>query len=125
VGTAYVALFNYAWARKNGGQFILRIEDTDELRSTPEALGHIYGGLRWLGLDWDEGPDIGGPHAPYVQSQRLELYRRYANRLLDAGLAYRCFCAPGRLEQAAREQPPRYDSRCRSIACLLSASSWS
>jgi len=116
IGSARTALFNWLFARSAGGQFILRIEDTDVARQVEGSDAMMMDALRWLGMDWDEGPDVGGPYGPYVQSQRLELYRRYANRLLGGGDAYRCFCAPGRLEQAAREQPPRYDSRCRSIA---------
>ncbi len=119
IGNVHTALFNYLFARKEGGQFILRIEDTDELRSTPEALDVIYGGLKWLGLEWDEGPDIGGPYAPYIQSERLEIYQHYVQTLLDKGLAYRCYCTPEELEERrqimqARGLPPRYDGRCRT-----------
>jgi glutamyl-tRNA synthetase len=78
VGTAYVALFNYCFARAHGGQFLLRIEDTDRARSTPESEQAILDSLRWLGLDWDEGPDVGGDHGPYRQSERMELYGEYA-----------------------------------------------
>ncbi|MGQ9834507.1 MAG: glutamate--tRNA ligase [Thermoanaerobaculaceae bacterium] len=121
VGTAYVALFNYAWAKKNQGQFILRIEDTDRERSNPASERMIFESLRWLGLSWDEGPDVGGPHAPYRQSERLELYRRFAEELMDRGAAYPCFCSKERLD-ALREEQRRsksptmgYDRRCRSL----------
>lgn len=120
VGHAHTALFNWLFARHHGGQFILRIEDTDELRSTEESIRAIYDGLRWLGLDWDEGPDIGGPHAPYIQSQRLHIYEEYYQRLLDSGRAYPCYCTPEELEERreimrARGLPPRYDNRCRKL----------
>lgn len=121
VGNVHTALFAWLFARHNNGQFILRIEDTDEVRSTPEALEHIYAGLRWIGLDWDEGPDIGGPYAPYIQSQRLDLYQEYVRKLVDEGRAYECFCTPEELEQRrklmlARGIPPRYDGRCRDLS---------
>src|SRR5690554_2861510 len=88
VGTAYIALFNFCFARQHGGQFILRIEDTDQMRSTPESERMILDTLRWLGLDWDEGPDVGGPHGPYRQSERMELYREHAMRLVEQGDAF-------------------------------------
>jgi glutamyl-tRNA synthetase len=91
VGTAYVALVNYAFAKHHGGDFILRIEDTDSARSTLESEAAILAALRWLGLSWDEGPDIGGPHAPYRQSERSGFYRVYADQLLAQGDAFRCF----------------------------------
>jgi nondiscriminating glutamyl-tRNA synthetase len=121
VGNVHTALFAWLFARSQGGAFILRIEDTDEVRSTPEALEHIYSGLRWLGLDWDEGPDIGGPYGPYIQSQRLAIYEEYARRLLETGLAYECFCSPEELEERrqlmlARGMAPRYDGRCRDLS---------
>ena len=117
IGNLHTALFNWLFARSQGGAMVLRIEDTDELRSTPEVLGVIYEGLRWLGLDWEEGPDVGGPYGPYVQSERLEIYQAYVQKLLDAGRAYECFCAPEELEEQrelmrARGLPPRYDGRC-------------
>ncbi|MGD9496108.1 MAG: glutamate--tRNA ligase [Armatimonadota bacterium] len=120
VGGAHTALFAWLFARHEGGKFILRIEDTDELRSTEQSLAAIYEGLRWLGIDWDEGPDIGGPYGPYIQSQRLELYGDHIGRLLDAGQAYRCFCTPEQLEQQreimrARGMPPRYSGQCRDL----------
>jgi len=120
VGTAYQALFNYAFARQHGGQFILRIEDTDQARSTRESERAILDSLRWLGLTWDEGPDVGGPHAPYRQSERTEIYREHVRRLLEAGSAYRCFCTRERLDEmraANRDKKafPGYDRLCRSI----------
>jgi glutamyl-tRNA synthetase len=120
VGTAYVALFNYAWARRSGGQFILRIEDTDRQRSHPASERMIFDSLRWLGLSWDEGPDVGGPHGPYRQSERTEIYRQHAEELLRRGGAYLCFCTPERLEALRAEQREKkltsgYDGRCRSL----------
>ncbi|CBV43003.1 glutamate--tRNA ligase [Halomonas elongata] len=91
VGTAYIALFNLCFARQHGGQFILRIEDTDRLRSTAESEQMILDSLRWLGLEWDEGPDVGGPHGPYRQSERGDIYVEYARQLLDAGHAFKCY----------------------------------
>ena len=121
IGNIRTALFNWLLARHDGGQFILRIEDTDRARYDPRALEGIYDSLRWLGLDWDEGPDVGGPHAPYVQSQRLPVYARYTRELIEGGRAYECFCSPERLdqvraEQQARKQPPRYDRLCRTLS---------
>ena len=94
VGGARTALFNYLFARRHGGMFLLRIEDTDQDRNVEEAVEAIYDGMRWLGLHWDEGPDVGGPHGPYFQSQRLPLYAAAGKRLLEERKAYRCFCAP-------------------------------
>ncbi len=120
VGGARTALFNWLYARHFKGRFILRIDDTDRERSSPEALRHICDVLRWLGLDWDEGPDVGGPYGPYLQSERTGLYRDKVRELLESGKAYYCFCTPESLEEmrkaAVREgRPPRYDGRCRSI----------
>lgn len=117
VGTGYIALFNYCFAKKNGGQFILRIEDTDQVRSTSESETQILDSLKWLGLEWDEGPDIGGPHGPYRQSERSELYAEHAQILLDAGHAFRCFCTAERLTQLRKEQTAAkgflgYDGHC-------------
>ena len=117
VGTAYIALFNYCFARQHGGQFILRIEDTDQVRSTQESEQMILDSLRWTGLQWDEGPDVGGPHGPYRQSERSELYLEHAQKLLDADHAFKCFCTQQDLtemRQAQKEanQDPRYDGRC-------------
>lgn len=120
IGSARTALYNYLLAKQTGGQFILRIEDTDQKRSTPESLAEIVTAMRWLGLTWDEGPDVGGPYAPYTQMPRRELYRRYARQLLENGHAYRCFCTPERLtelraDQQKLKQQSRYDGRCRTL----------
>ncbi|MGA7570072.1 MAG: glutamate--tRNA ligase [Candidatus Aquilonibacter sp.] len=117
VGTAYVALVNYAFAKHNGGEFILRIEDTDQVRSSRESEQAILDSLHWLGLSWSEGPDLGGPHGPYRQSERSAIYQRYARELLDGGHAFKCFCTPERLEemreaQRAAKEPPHYDGLC-------------
>ncbi|HZY96171.1 MAG TPA: glutamate--tRNA ligase [Candidatus Cybelea sp.] len=117
VGTAYVALVNYCFAKQHGGEFILRIEDTDQARSTAESERSILETLRWCGLSWDEGPDVGGPHGPYRQSERSSIYREYAEKLLAAGHAFKCFCTQQRLEemrvaQRAAAQPSRYDGLC-------------
>jgi glutamyl-tRNA synthetase len=97
IGTAYIALFNYVFARRHGGQFILRIEDTDRARCTPESERDIFEALRWVGLDWDEGPDAGGEYGPYRQSERLDIYREQVDQLLERGAAYPCFCTAERL----------------------------
>ncbi|HEX2660372.1 MAG TPA: glutamate--tRNA ligase, partial [Polyangia bacterium] len=120
VGTAYIALFNYAFAKQQGGKFILRIEDTDKTRSTPESEAAILRALRWVGLAWDEGPDIGGPFGPYRQSERLEIYQRELQPLLASGAAYRCFCTAERLEGVRLEQRKQgafvgYDGHCRNL----------
>jgi glutamyl-tRNA synthetase len=117
VGTAYVALINYCFAKRHGGEFILRIEDTDQVRSTAESERAILDSLHWFGLSWSEGPDLGGSHGPYRQSERTAIYREHTQRLLDAGHAFKCFCAPQRLEemreaQRAAKQPPHYDGLC-------------
>lgn len=121
VGTAYVALFNWLYAKAHGGQFILRIEDTDQVRSTKESEAAILRSLGWLGLAWDEGPDVGGPCGPYRQSERTEIYQRHAQRLLDNGSAYRCFCTQERLEALRAEQlaskvAVQYDGQCRELS---------
>ena len=120
VGNARTALFNWLLARNRGGTFILRIEDTDRERSTRQSELSILEDLRWLGLDWDEGPDAGGDVGPYRQSERLDLYREHADRLRASGHAYHCFCSAEQLEadrQAALAagQPPRYAGRCRAL----------
>ncbi|MFV8755029.1 glutamate--tRNA ligase [Nannocystaceae bacterium ST9] len=120
VGTAYIGLFNWVFARKHGGKFILRIEDTDQERSTAGSERAILAALRWLGLDWDEGPDVGGPFGPYRQSERLPLYAREVQSLLDRGAAYRCFCTRERLEQVHQHQVANklglgYDRHCRNL----------
>ncbi|MBE0610968.1 MAG: glutamate--tRNA ligase, partial [Dehalococcoidia bacterium] len=120
VGNIRSALFSWAYARAHGGQFLLRIEDTDRNRLVETSVGAIMESLRWLGIDWDEGPDIGGPHAPYFQSRRLPLYQKAAETLMDRGRAYRCFCSVERLDQmraaqAAAKRPPGYDGLCRAL----------
>jgi len=120
VGTAYIGLFNYVFARAHGGQFLVRIEDTDQTRSHRRYEEAILRSLRWIGLKWDEGPDVGGPYGPYRQSERLALYQRYAQELLAAGAAYRCWCTPERLEavrqqQRQQKQMLRYDGHCRHL----------
>lgn len=120
VGNIRSALFSWAFARARGGQFILRIEDTDRNRYVEGAVEAIMESLRWLGIDWDEGPDIGGPHGPYFQSERLPRYREAAELLIERRRAYRCFCTPERLDalraaQAAAKQPPGYDGLCRRV----------
>src|ERR671913_50916 len=126
IGGARTALFNWllahGQARREGqvGAFLLRIEDTDRNRYIEGAEQGIVDILRWFGLEWNEGPDVGGPLGPYRQSERTELYREHATRLLESGKAYRCFCTPERLqqvreEQQARKEPPGYDRHCRDL----------
>ena len=120
VGGARTALYNYLFARARGGVFVLRIEDTDAARSTDESVRAIFDSLRWLGLAWDEGPEVGGPHGPYFQSERRERYRHHAAALQAAGRAYPCYCTPEELEatreaQLARKEPLAYDGRCRGL----------
>ncbi len=120
IGGGRTALYNYLLARQTGGQFILRLEDTDRSRSKPEAEQEIYDGLHWLGLQWDEGPDVGGPHAPYRQSERKQIYLDHAEQLIKGRHAYRCFCTSQRLdalrkEQLQNKQPGRYDGLCRTL----------
>ncbi|MBM3381944.1 MAG: glutamate--tRNA ligase [Betaproteobacteria bacterium] len=126
IGTAYIALFNYAFAKKHGGKFIVRIEDTDQTRFRKDSEAMILESLRWVGLPWDEGPDVGGPHAPYRQSERTQLYREYAQVLLDKGHAYRCFCSGERLESVRKERMAQklqggYDRQCRNLSAEESA----
>ncbi len=121
IGGARTALFNWAYARRHGGAFLLRIEDTDTARSTAEHEHAILEGLRWLGLDWNEGPDIGGPHGPYRQSERLARYAERARELERLGAAYPCYCSEERLEelrtgQSARGEKPGYDGLCRDVS---------
>lgn len=121
VGTAYMALFNLIFARHHHGQFILRIEDTDRSRSRPEYEENIYKALRWSNIQWDEGPDIGGPYGPYRQSERFEIYKDYALQLVHNKKAYECFCTPADLEEMrelAAKQGGRqgYDRRCRNLS---------
>ena len=117
VGTAYMSLFDLAFARQKGGQFVLRIEDTDRARFQADSEQQIYDTLRWLGLNWDEGPDKGGPFAPYRQSERLDTYQPYVDKLLKGGHAYHCWCSTERLQemreaQQAAKQPTGYDRLC-------------
>ncbi len=120
VGGARTALFNWLFARQHQGTFVLRIEDTDLARSTTESVDGILEGMRFLGLDWDEGPEKGGSYGPYFQSQRLTLYRRYADQLRRDGWAYECFCTSEELEAMREEarknkEDPKYDGRCRRL----------
>ncbi len=120
VGTAYQALFDYVWAKKNGGKFVLRIEDTDRERSSSRSEQAILDSLRWLGLQWDEGPDVGGPNGPYRQSERLEIYHDHINYLVSKGYAYPCFCSRERLAEVREERQKSgagsgYDRKCRNI----------
>jgi glutamyl-tRNA synthetase len=120
VGTAYIGLLNFIYARQRGGKFVLRIEDTDRIRFVPTSEQMIFDSLRWLGLGWDEGPDVGGPYGPYRQSERTEIYREHANLLLANGTAYRCFCTAEELDAARKQQlaaklPPRYPGTCRHL----------
>lgn len=119
MGTARTALFNYLFAKKEGGDFVLRIEDTDRERSRPEYEKDILDQLKWLGLEWDEGPDRGGPYGPYRQSERIEIYKKYLTKLLEEGRAYWCFCTAEELEaqrahQMSIGEAPRYAGVCRT-----------
>lgn len=115
IGGARTALFNWLFARHHGGQFILRIEDTDQTRFVPDSVALITEGLRWLGLDWDEGPEVGGAYGPYSQSERTELYREWADWLVDQGQAYRCYCTPERLKTVREQGIKGYDRHCRML----------
>ncbi len=120
VGNVRTGLFSWAYARHHGGAFILRIEDTDASRVTEEAFQGVMDSLRWLGIDWDEGPDVGGPHEPYRQSQRMPIYREMTEKLLAQGDAYPCYCTEAELEERrnaakAKGQPWRYEGRCRDL----------
>lgn len=121
VGTAYIALFNLCFAKQHGGQFILRIEDTDQVRSSAESEAQILASLKWLGLTWDEGPDIGGKHAPYRQSERSAIYTQHAHQLVADGHAFHCFCDSHRLEtlrqqQQANKETIGYDGHCLHLS---------
>ncbi|MDO8578727.1 MAG: glutamate--tRNA ligase [Dehalococcoidales bacterium] len=121
VGSIRTALFAWLFARRNGGKFILRIEDTDVARTVEGAVESIIAGLKWLGIDWDEGPEVGGSYGPYVQSQRLKLYHEAAVRLIEQDNAYYCYCSLQRLEKMREEQtqrkvPPGYDRHCRNLS---------
>jgi len=121
VGTAYIGLINYIYARQRSGKFVLRIEDTDRARFVGTSEQEIFNSLRWLGLTWDEGPDVGGPYGPYRQSERTKIYREHCDLLLANGTAYRCFCTAEELEAARKQQmaaklPPRYPGTCRHLS---------
>ena len=121
IGNARTALFNFLFAKRNEGTFVLRIEDTDVERSTDTSMDRIVEDLKWLGISWAEGPDREGPFGPYRQTQRLSTYREFADRLLQEGKSYKCFCSEERLEKLRKEQlskgkMPRYDGRCRSLS---------
>ena len=120
LGGGRTALYDFLLARQTGGQFILRLEDSDRKRLVPEAEAELMNGLRWLGLEWDEGPDIGGPCAPYRQSERKDIYLDFARKLIESGNAYYCFCTPDRLDKVRQEQQklkisPHYDGTCRNL----------
>lgn len=120
IGTARTALFNYLFAKKMGGKFILRIEDTDAERTSQEYIDNIFDSLKALGLNWDEGPDVGGPYGPYTQSQRFGIYPKYVQKLLDSGFAYECFCTPEELEKekeeaTAAKKPYVYSKKCEHL----------
>ena len=120
LGGGRTALYDYLLARQTGGQFILRLEDSDRKRYVPGAEQELMDGLRWLGLDWDEGPDVGGPYAPYRQSELKEVYLEFARKLVESGNAFYCFCSPDRLEKVRQEQQklkisPHYDGTCRGL----------
>ena len=126
LGNARTAFFSHLWARKSGGRFILRIEDTDVERSLPRFRDELLADMRWLGLDWDEGPEVGGPSAPYAQSERSALYRELFDRLEAGGRAYACFCTADELElsrklQRMAGQPPRYAGTCRNLTAAQRA----
>ena len=120
IGGARSALFNYLLARKTGGKLILRIEDTDRERSTPESEENIKAALKWLGMDWDEGVDVGGPNGPYHQMERLDIYKKYTDKLLAEGKAYYCYCTDEELEEERQSlikegKMPRYMGKCRHL----------
>ncbi len=121
IGTARTALFNYLFAKKNNGKYVLRIEDTDLERSSQAYIDNIYDSLKALGLNWDEGPDVGGPYGPYQQSERFDIYPKYAQKLIDAGYAYECFCTQEELDAEKEEsiknkKPHKYSGRCRNLS---------
>jgi nondiscriminating glutamyl-tRNA synthetase len=121
IGGARTALFNYLFAKRHNGKFILRIEDTDLNRSTDESLTTILNGLKWLGLDWDEGPNVGGEYGPYIQTKRLDIYRKYLNKLLDENKAYKCFCTKEELEKTKEKllkekKDPIYNRKCLHLS---------
>ncbi|MEZ4336671.1 MAG: glutamate--tRNA ligase [Sandaracinaceae bacterium] len=111
IGGARTALYNWLWARKTGGTFVLRVEDTDQKRNTEESVRAIFRAMDWLGLDWDEGPKVGGDHGPYFQTERLDIYKRYADRLVEEGKAYRCYATKEELDAARAEYQKEHGSR--------------
>ncbi len=120
IGNARTALFNYLFAKHTGGKLVLRIEDTDRERSKKEYEDMLMEDLKWLGIEWDEGPDVGGDYAPYRQSERLDIYKEYVNKLLETGHAYYCYCTPEELEEERKKalaegRPPRYSGKCRNL----------
>ena len=120
IGTAYTALVNEAFAKKHGGTFVVRVEDTDQVRSTRESETAIFESLKWLGFEWQEGPDVGGPYGPYRQTERRTIYRKYVDELLDKGHAFVCFCTPERLDtmravQKKLGKSPKYDGHCLNL----------
>ena len=126
IGSARTALFNWLFARHHGGDFVVRVEDTDRTRYNAEAVPDMVDSLRWLGLDWDEGPEIGGDYGPYYQSERLALYHQYAEQLVSEGNAYRCYCSPERLaamreQQMAQKADVGYDRHCRNLTAAQRA----
>ena len=121
IGTARTALFNYLFAKKFGGKFIVRVEDTDKERHDDASLKDILGGLLWLGMSWDEGPEVGGPYGPYFQQERLGLYEPFVTQLIDKKLAYRCYCTPEELAvereaQQNKSTAPKYSGHCRNLS---------
>ncbi|MHB0927398.1 MAG: glutamate--tRNA ligase [Candidatus Nanopelagicales bacterium] len=126
VGMVRTALFNWAYAKHTGGTFVFRIEDTDSARDSEQSYQQLLDALSWLGMSWDEGPEVGGPHAPYRQSQRMDFYKDVAQRLLDGGFAYHCFCTPEELEEQREQQKaagrtPGYSGRCRDLSAVQRA----
>ena len=124
IGNARTGLFNFLFARKNGGKFILRVEDTDKERSEKKYEQNLLAGLKWLGIEWDEGPEVNGPFGPYNQSQRIEIYKKYLEQLLKEEKAYYCFCTPEELEaqrtnMIAQGLPPIYSEKCRDLSRAL------
>jgi glutamyl-tRNA synthetase len=121
IGTAYTALVNEAFAKQHGGTFVVRVEDTDQVRSTKESETAIFESLKWLGFDWQEGPDVGGPYGPYRQTERREIYKKYVDELLEKGHAFVCFCTPERLDtmraiQKKLGKSPKYDGHCLNLS---------
>src|SRR3989344_172127 len=121
IGSARTTLFNWLFAKQHNGRFILRVDDTDTERSKPEYEQNIIAGLKWLELNWDEGPDIGGSYGPYRQSERLDIYEKYLRRLLDENKAYYCFCSKEELEEERKAMlsqglSPKYSGKCRNLS---------